>query len=329
MAINRRTFLQSSLALPLFFRNSPAQEKKESLPGYISLHRSGELKKRADELTRQLSSCCLCPRECAANRMRGKTGDCSAPARTKISSAFPHFGEEKPLIGRHGSGTIFFSHCSLLCIYCQNWDISHQGSGYLVSPRGLADEMIRLQKRGCHNINLVTPTHFLPTIVTALDLAAGRGLSIPTVYNTGGYEKVETLRLLEGIIDIYMPDYKYDDGAYAAKYSAGAADYPEKARAALLEMHRQVGFLKIDSQGLAHSGLLIRHLVLPENIAGTAGFVRFVAEEIGTDTFINIMGQYRPAYQAKKHPELARGLTMAEYRKAMEEARQAGLRNFL
>ncbi len=329
MALNRRSFLKSSLSLPLILRETVTGTEPVRPPAYLELQRSGELKKRAAELNDQLSSCRLCPRECDANRRRGKKGDCSAPARARISSAFPHFGEEKPLVGSRGSGTIFFSHCSLLCIYCQNWDISHKGSGYLVSPQGLADEMIRLQKRGCHNINLVTPTHFLPAIVSALDLAAGRGLSIPTVYNTGGYEKVETLRLLEGIIDIYMPDYKYDDGEYGARYSQGAADYPEKARAALKEMHRQVGQLKIDDRGLARYGLLVRHLVLPDEIAGTAGFAEFLARDISPHTYVNIMGQYRPAYLAKKYPELARGITVREFRRAMDQARAAGLHNFL
>jgi putative pyruvate formate lyase activating enzyme len=263
------------------------------------------------------------------NRQQGETGICGAANRIRISSAFAHFGEEKPLVGRNGSGTIFFSHCGLLCVYCQNWEISHQGSGYLISPEGLADRMIRLQKYGCHNINLVTPTHFLPDIVSALDLAAGRGLKLPTIYNTSGYERVEILRLLDGVIDIYMPNYKYDDKKIAARYSNGAHDYPERARKALVEMMRQVGKLKIDERGIAISGLLIRHLVLPGGLAGTTGFVRFVAEKLGPDSFINIMSQYRPFHQAREYPEINRRITKREFNEAMTAARDAGLHNFL
>ena len=315
--------------MPFFFNSIKTVPGTSTEPGYLALHRSGELKKRAADLETHISACRLCPRECGADRKNGETGVCGAPARPRISSAFAHFGEERPLVGRHGSGTIFFSHCGLLCVYCQNWEISHAGSGYLTSAKGLADRMIRLQKTGCHNINLVTPTHFLPSIVSALDLAADRGLNLPLVYNTGGYEKVEILRLLAGVIDIYMPDYKYDNSEIASKYSNGAIDYPQRARSALLEMQRQVGKLKMDEQGIAVSGLLIRHLVLPGGVAGTPGFVRFVVEKLGRDTFVNIMSQYHPCHLAAKYPMINRRITRREFNDAMQAARNAGLHNFL
>ena len=328
MTLDRRDFLKCGAALPFVFGSLKGAPMTINEPKYLALHRSGELRKRAAALAEHLSACRLCPRECRADRRHGQKGRCNAPDRVRISSAFPHFGEEEPLVGRGGSGTIFFSHCGLLCIYCQNWEISHAGSGHLISNRELAAVMMRLQQQGCANINLVTPTHFLPGIVTAIDLAAGRGLKLPMVYNTGGYEKVDVLRLLDGVIDIYMPDYKYNDAEIAAKYSPGAADYPQKARAALLEMHRQVGKLKINA-GLAVSGLLVRHLVLPGGLAGTPGFVRFVAEKLGKDTYVNIMAQYRPCHQANQYPDINRGITTKEFRTAMDAARAAGLHNFL
>jgi len=296
-------------------------------PSYIKLYESGKLAKIAEQLYAIYDNCTLCPRMCKVNRSSGEKGVCMAGAKTKISSVSPHFGEERPLVGRSGSGTIFLSHCNLLCLYCQNWEISHAAEGGEVGDEELASAMIRLQKTGCHNINFVSPTHYLPNIVQALVYAAEKGLNIPIVYNTGGYERVEILRMLEGVIDIYMPDYKYSDGETAAKYSRGARDYPETAKAALREMHRQVGVLQTDEDHIAIRGLIIRHLVLPENLAGTEAFVQFVADELNPGTYVNIMAQYRPCYQAHNYPGLSRGISAAEFQKALLTAREHGLFN--
>jgi len=222
-------------------------------PAYVRLAESGELAHRAKALYSLFRSCQLCPRRCGINRLKGETGVCGATSRVKVASAHPHFGEETPLVGRHGSGTIFFSHCNLLCAYCQNWQISHGGNGKLLSDEGLGRIMLLLQDRGCHNINLVTPTHYAPNIVQALRSAVALGLRIPLVYNCGGYESLEVLRLLDGMVDIYMPDFKYANGVMAQRYSADAKDYPEVAMAAITEMHRQVGNLTVDQGGVASS----------------------------------------------------------------------------
>jgi putative pyruvate formate lyase activating enzyme len=228
-----------------------------ALPSYLALHASGELAERAQQLKAILADCTLCPRRCHANRVQGEIGVCRSTAEVIISSAGPHFGEEPELVGLGGSGTIFFTNCNLWCLFCQNYEISHLKMGQPVSIEELANRMLHLQSRGCHNINLVTPTHFVPQIVEALCLAADRGLQIPIVYNCGGYESVETLRLLDGIIDIYMPDIKYSNDAHARRYS-GVKDYWEHVRPAVKEMHRQVGDLKINRYGIAERGLLIR-----------------------------------------------------------------------
>jgi putative pyruvate formate lyase activating enzyme len=296
-------------------------------PAYIKAYENGKLQEAADRLTAIYEDCRLCPRECKVNRTKGERGTCSAGAKAKICSTHPHFGEERPLVGRHGSGTIFFSHCSLLCLYCQNWEISHSAEGYEVSDEELANAMLRLQKIGCHNINVVTPTHFLPNIVRALVFAAEKGLNIPLVYNTGGYDRVEILKMLEGIVDIYLPDYKYSDGKVAAKFSRGVKDYPGIGKAALKEMHRQVGLLKTDKYGVALRGLMIRHLVLPNDLAGTEAFVKFVAEELDPGTYVNIMAQYRPCFRAHDFQELSRGLFMEEYQKALSMAQKYKLFN--
>jgi putative pyruvate formate lyase activating enzyme len=245
-----------------------------------------------------------------------------------VTSAHPHFGEETPLVGRRGSGTIFFSHCNLLCAYCQNWQISHGGHGALLSDQGLGRIMLRLQDLGCHNINLVTPTHYAPNIAQALRSAVLLGLRIPLVYNCGGYESLEVLRLLDGMVDIYMPDFKYAHGAMAERYSAGAQDYPEVAMAAIAEMYRQVGNLTVDESGIALRGLIIRHLVLPNNVAGTEKFLRSVGEKLSPHAYVNLMSQYRPEHRARQYPDLSRRISGAEYRQALEWARQAGLTNF-
>jgi putative pyruvate formate lyase activating enzyme len=293
-------------------------------PAYLRLERTGELAGRARLLYRIYRLCHLCPRHCLVNRLKEATGVCRTTSRVRVAAAHPHFGEEEPLVGSHGSGTIFFSRCNLLCEYCQNFDISHHG-GPRLSDEALARIMIRLQGMGCHNINLVTPTHYVPNIVQALRHAIPRGLRVPLVYNTSGYDSVEVLRLLDGIVDIYLPDFKYADAAVAEKYSAGARDYPEVARAAIMEMQRQVGNLVVDEEGIALRGLMIRHLVLPNNLAGTDKFVRFVVQKLGPATYVNIMDQYRPEYNARRYPELSRRITAEEYAQALAWARQAGL----
>jgi putative pyruvate formate lyase activating enzyme len=244
-----------------------------------------------------------------------------------IYSAHPHFGEEISLVGKNGSGTIFFSNCNLRCVFCQNWPISHEGKGKKVNDEDLADMMIYLQKTGCHNINVVTPTHVMPNILGATRIALKKGLRLPLVYNTSGYERLETLKILDGIVDIYLPDMKYMDADHAAKYSAGAADYPEVAKRALIEMNRQVGELQIDKRGIATRGLMIRHLVMPNRVAGTEKFVKWLAESLPKSTYVNIMPQYRVEYEAFNYPQIARGITVREFLEAMEWAENYGLTN--
>lgn len=296
-------------------------------PAYLKLLHSGKMKEITDKIYQQYDNCQLCPRQCRVNRNRGETGVCGAGNRVKVSSAHPHLGEERPLVGRYGSGTIFLSHCNLLCLYCQNWDISHGAEGDEISDEQLAGLMLRMQSIGCHNINFVTPTHYLPNIVAAIQLAGEKGLGIPIVYNTGGYDSIEMLKLLDGIIDIYLPDFKYADAGTAAKYSHGVQDYPRIAKEGLLEMHRQVGVLKVDENNIAVRGLMIRHLVLPNNLAGTEDLVKFVAEQLDPKTYINIMPQYRPCHKAHSHQDLNRSLTMHEYQSALDLAKKYGLTN--
>jgi putative pyruvate formate lyase activating enzyme len=253
-----------------------------------------------------------------------KNGKCRSGLEPIVSSMGPHFGEERPLVGRSGSGTIFFTNCNLSCIFCQNYDISHLGHGREVTYADLADMMVALQGEGCHNINFVTPTHMVYAIVRALIIAIPRGLKVPLVYNSGGYDSVETLQLLNGIFDIYMPDFKYWDPARACELS-GPADYPDKARAALGEMHHQVGVLRMDGNGIAYRGLLVRHLVLPENMAGTRGVLDFLCT-LSRDTYVNIMDQYRPAFRARECPGLGRRTTLQEYDEALAYARKKGMR---
>jgi putative pyruvate formate lyase activating enzyme len=294
------------------------------VPAYLRLS-AGELHERVGKAETLLRSCTLCPRECRVDRTAGKRGFCRTGIRPFVSSWGPHFGEERPLVGRHGSGTIFFGNCNLGCLFCQNYSISHLGAGAETSFEALADVMLELQALGCHNINLVTPTHQMPMILRSLEIAAGAGLRLPLVYNCGGYESLDAVMLLEDIVDIYMPDFKFSDPAAALRY-ANAKDYPDAARKAIKEMHRQVGDLVMDDEGVAVRGLLIRHLVLPENVAGTAEVVRFIAEELSPDTYVNIMDQYRPCYQAAEHPPLDRRITAPEFTDAVELARKAGLR---
>ncbi len=286
---------------------------------------SDELKYRADRADAFLNACSLCPRTCGVNRKNGESGFCGIGAAASVASWGPHFGEERPLVGRFGSGTIFFSGCNLGCIFCQNWTISHGREGTILTDDRLARIMLELQTAGCHNINLVTPTHQIPAILRALVRAVEKGLILPIVYNCGGYESLETLRLLDGIVDIYMPDLKFMDGAHAKRY-AEASDYPDVARAALLEMHRQVGDLVMESSGVAQHGLLVRHLLMPDDIAGSSEALRFIAGELSPDTYVNVMDQYHPCYRAAEFPELNRRITPGEYRYALQLAKGAGLR---
>ncbi len=271
-----------------------------------------------------LEECRVCPRQCGVNRLAGESGKCHITSQVVVSSYGPHFGEEAPLVGRHGSGTIFFTYCNLRCVFCQNYTISQLGEGSPVNREELATMMLSLQAKGCHNINLVSPTHVIPYILDALELAVGKGLYLPLVYNSGGYDSIETLRLLDGIVDIYMPDMKYSDEKIAEELS-GIKDYPKVNKAAIKEMHHQVGDLQIDEQGVAQRGLLVRHLVLPNRLAGTKEVVRFLAQEVSTNTYLNIMAQYHPCHKAFDIPLLARPVNKQEFSEAIDLAQQQGL----
>ncbi len=303
----------------------PSIRRKDWEPGYVKMEKAGLLDERIAALKEIYRACRLCPRSCGVNRSKGELGVCRSPARLKVASAHAHFGEERLLVARGGSGTIFFSRCNLLCTFCQNWEINHRGDGDLISEDDLARMMLSLQRDGCENINFVTPTHLVPSIVAATRTAMGRGLRLPLVYNCGGYEPVEVIRLLRGIVDIYLPDFKYMDGEAAARLSSGAKDYPERAAESIAEMHAQVGEPIVDERGAAVRGLIIRHLILPENLAGTDRFVKWVASELGTRTAVNVMSQYRPAYQANRIPALSRRITREEERQALAWAGEAGL----
>ena len=294
------------------------------MAAYQELYTSGQLEERVARARAILSDCQLCPRSCRVDRLHGERGRCRTAAEPSVSSYGPHFGEEAPLVGLRGSGTIFFAHCNLRCMFCQNYSISQLGHGKVATTGEIAQMMLALQQRGCHNINLVTPTHVVPQIMEALYIAAGSGLSIPLVYNCGGYESVETLKLLDGVIDIYMPDMKYYDELNGRRFS-GVKDYPAVNRAAVKEMHRQVGDLLMDERGIARRGLLIRHLVLPNGIAGTEGVVRFIADEISSQTYVNIMAQYYPAHRVLKIPVLSRPLYQEEFSEAVNLAREHAL----
>lgn len=295
------------------------------LPLYLEKLSFPELKQKKTTLHKLFIECRICPNECMARRAEGETGLCNSTGELIISGIAPHYGEEPPLVGSFGSGTIFFTNCNLACEFCQNYDISHFGLGEKVSVEYLAQAMLKLQDKSCHNINLVTPTHFTPQIVDALIEAVEKGLEIPLVYNCGGYESVETLKQLEDIIDIYMPDIKYSVDENALKYS-GIQNYWEIVKMAVREMYRQVGDLKISRRGIAQRGLLIRHLVLPNDIAGSKAVIDFVADEISTGTYINIMDQYHPDYKAFKDKNLNRRITASEYKEVVEYALAKGLK---
>jgi putative pyruvate formate lyase activating enzyme len=277
-----------------------------------------------DTLYDILSNCILCGHKCKVNRLKGQVGVCNAK-KLKVSSYGPHFGEEEPISGTNGSGTIFFSYCNLHCVFCQNYEISQLAEGEEITEEKLADIMLSLQNRGVHNINFVSPTHFLPQIIKSVYLASQKGLSIPLVYNTGGYDNPEVIKLLSGIIDIYMPDMKYSDNFFAQKYSS-AKNYWEINKEVVKEMYRQVGVLKI-KDGVAYEGLLIRHLVLPNNIAGSKKIIDFIAEELDKEVYLNIMAQYRPCYRARFIPELSRRITYQEYIEVVKYAQFRGLKN--
>lgn len=297
---------------------------ESTYPGYLALFESGEFDRRAARTLSILESCRLCPRECSINRLENDTGACGIGRRAAVSSAHPHFGEENPLVGRYGSGTIFFTGCNLKCLFCQNHDISQEHAGTDVSPGELSSLMLELQNIGCHNLNLVTPTHVVPQIMEALKIAVNEGFRLPIVYNTGGYDSIEVIRLLEGIVDIYMPDMKYLSPAAAKKYS-DAEDYPRVIKSVIGEMHRQVGDLEISPDGTAVRGLLVRHLVMPGSLDDTERIVRFLAEDISRDTYVNVMRQYHPSYRAREHPPIDRPLSGDEWIHAIGMAQKAGL----
>jgi putative pyruvate formate lyase activating enzyme len=318
---------------------NPEDNTKRSVAGfqagYRKLQASGELKKRGQQLWAKMEKCCLCPRECGANRLAGEKGFCQASAELVISSFHPHHGEERPLSGSNGSGTIFFSNCSLRCVFCINWQIS-QGAEGLPSGRAegektglteLCDMMLKLQQMGCHNINIVTPSHYSAHLLLALDMAAEKGLNLPLVYNTCGWERQEILSVLDGVVDIYLPDFKYASAAMAGKYSSGADSYPEITKKALREMQRQVGTAHPAADGLMYRGLMIRHLVMPNNVSGTPEVLKWIVRNLPVDTYVNIMSQYRPYYKAKDYPEIARPLTREEYEQAVYTAVDLGLTN--
>ena len=333
MKITRRSFLKEALSLggALVLPGRLAKASKKAIfqwtPGYAILEDQGKLINKVEQARAIFEECRLCPRECGINRMAGEKGFCRATSRLMVYSAHPHFGEEVSLVGKNGSGTIFFSNCNLRCVFCQNWPISHEGLGEEIGNNDLAGLMLYMQKIGCHNINLVTPTHVMPNILDATRIAHRKGLRIPLVYNTSGYERDEILKLLDGVVDIYLPDMKFMDAQEADIYMAGASDYPEMGKKALLAMHRQVGLHTTDEDGIAVRGVMIRHLVMPNQVAGTEKFVRWVAANLPKSTYVNIMHQYHVDYMAYEYPKIQRGINAEEYIEAMGWAEQYGLTN--
>ena len=293
-------------------------------PGYLEQARTGELRQRVAEANANLAACNGCGWACGVNRFSGATGRCRMGMRAMISTYGPHLGEEDPLRGWRGSGTIFFTRCNLRCVYCQNHSISQAPAGVEVTAPQLAAIMLELQAEGCHNINLVSPSHVVAQILSAVELAVQKGLSIPLVYNTGGYDSLESLRLLDGVIDIYMPDMKYGDDEAALRFS-GAPHYTRTNQEAVKEMHRQVGDLYIGQDGLAQSGLLVRHLLLPGGVSGAEEVFRFLADEVSKNTYLNIMDQYQPVYNAPRYPEINRRINSGEYQHAVQLAHELGL----
>lgn len=292
-------------------------------PAYLELHEEGDLVRLRDEFASMLEECRICPRLCGVNRLLGEEGFCRTGEKAQVASYGRHFGEEDVLVGGGGSGTVFMSNCNMACVFCQNLDISHGREGTLVSAGRLARIMLGLEKAGAHNLNFVTPSHQVPQILEALVTAVAGGFRLPLVYNSGGYDRADTLKRLEGVFDIYMPDMKYSDPEVSGELSM-APDYPEISREAVLEMHNQVGDLVVEN-GVAVRGLIVRHLVLPGNLAGTREIARFLAREVSRDTYFNIMDQYRPAYQAHTRSPLDRRISQAEYQDALDIAREEGL----
>jgi len=307
--------------------STTVQARASFRPAYLSLWESGELADRVERALSRLGDCALCPRGCHVDRLADKSAVCRSGRYLRVSSHFPHFGEEDCLRGTRGSGTIFFSGCNLRCVFCQNFEVSWQVEGEITPPAKLAAMMLELQAYGCHNINLVTPEHVVPQILEALPTAVEDGLQLPVVYNTSGYDSFDSLTLMDGVVDIYMPDFKFWDPEMARRYLQ-AATYPEAARRAIKEMHRQVGLLVLDEGGVALRGLLLRHLVMPGEIAGTREIMHWIAHELGPDTYVNVMPQYYPAgkVSAKEHLEINRCLTREEFQQALEAASDAGLR---
>ena len=303
--------------------------EKDYKPAYLALHQRGELLERARVAIEMLADCRLCPRDCGKDRLGGDQGVCKTGRYANIASFFGHMGEENCLRGYHGSGTIFLSQCSLKCVFCQNADISHEGEGDPTGPQQLAMMMLVLQAQGCHNINFVTPSHAVSQILEGLVIAVEAGLRLPIVYNTSAYDSQAALQLLDGVVDIYMPDFKFWDPDLAGRYLR-AKDYPEKAQAAVIEMHRQVGDLMMDERGIAKRGVLVRHLVMPGYVDDSEKIMRFLAEDISRDTFVNIMPQYRPwgKVSARRYDEINRRPTSSEYREVIQRAQQAGLWRF-
>lgn len=295
-------------------------------PSYLNLYESRSLDKIIEKVFSMLECCSICPRKCKVNRLKGQCGFCKTGLKPKACSFMAHRGEEPPISGTKGSGTIFFTNCNMGCVYCQNYEFSQLGQGREVEFEELANFMLELQKLGCHNINLVTPTHVMPQILKSLKIAISKGLNLALVYNSGGYELPEIIKLLEGIVDIYLPDMRYADEEMSVKYS-GAPDYPKYNKESVKEMHRQVGIANIDNQGIIKCGLVIRHLVLPNNISGTEKTMKFIAEEISQDTYISLMSQYLPYHKASEFKELSRRLLESEYKEAKEIMEKYGLSN--
>ncbi|MCM1991551.1 radical SAM protein [Oceanirhabdus seepicola] len=298
------------------------------IPGYVNLYNSDELKNRVELLRQKLESCTLCNHKCKVNRVNGEAGFCGAGENMVITCYGAHFGEEKELVGTEGSGTIFFSYCTMRCVFCQNYDLSHYPQGNEESPERLSDIMMELQEKGCHNINLVSPTHFIPQIVEGIYIAAQKGLDIPIVYNTGGYEDYDTIKLLDGVIDMYMPDIKFADNHKGFKYTK-CKNYFDAAKITTKEMYRQVGDLKVDGEGIATKGLLLRHLVMPNNVEDSKNIIGFIKNELSKNTVVNIMRQYTPMHKACDFPEISRKVEVEEFKEVVEYAKQLGLKRLI
>jgi putative pyruvate formate lyase activating enzyme len=295
-------------------------------PSYLESYKNGTLSRVIEETSKMLASCCICPRNCKVNRLKDEKGFCNTGLKPKVYSFMAHYGEEPPISGKNGSGTIFFSFCNMACVYCQNYEFSQLGQGREVDFEELANIMLELQSVNCHNINLVTPTHVMPQILKALFIAIPKGLKIPLVYNTGGYELTNMIKLLKGIVDIYLPDMRYADSNMSVKYSS-APDYPKYNREAVKEMYKQAGIAQIDESGIIRKGLIIRHLVLPNDISGTEKIMEFIANELSKETYLSLMSQYLPYHKAKQFKELSRRITHQEYEKAKEIMQKYGLSN--